>query len=84
MLVAFKSDYAFLDPSLAGWDAGALADVDDVVQEGLGISLLRPGDLEGPAWPATGALRDRVLVIMHPDAAVEASYACLLYTSRCV
>ena len=75
VLIEFKSDYAFLDPSLADWDADALADVDDVLEERLGASLLRPGDLEGPAWPATGALRDRVLVIMHPDAAVEASYA---------
>lgn len=75
VLVEFKSDYAFLDPSLADWTTERLAQVDDAIRSGLGERALLPAELIGDRWPAVGALRDRVLVILHPSESVERAYA---------
>lgn len=68
VLVEFKSDYGFLDPTLAEWSPETLALVDEAVTRALGDRLLRPGELEGEKWPRVGEVRDRVMVIMHPGA----------------
>ncbi|GAA5152898.1 phosphatidylinositol-specific phospholipase C1-like protein [Microbacterium pseudoresistens] len=66
ILVEFKSDYAFLDPTLTEWDDDGLGLVDDAIQENLGDALFSPAELDGNDWPVVGDLRDRVMVIMHP------------------
>lgn len=70
VLVEFKSDYAFLDPSLAEWSQDTVPLVDTAVGDAFGERLLSPGELEGEAWPRVGQLRDRVMVIMHPGEVV--------------
>lgn len=76
VLVEFKSDYRFLDPTLADWSPESLTLVDEAVAAALGERLLRPAELEaktaGEKWPRVGELRDRVMVIMHPGGVVDA------------
>lgn len=74
LLLEFKHDYGFLDPSLVGWSAESVLLVEGAVSEAFGDRLVTPADV-GSEWPLVGALRDRVMVVMHPDAGVEAVYA---------
>ncbi len=75
VLIEFKSDYNFLDPTLDNWSIENLALVDEAINKNLGRSLLRPSDLS--QWPTIGQARDRVIVVMHPNDDVAA-----LYTAR--
>jgi len=75
VLIEFKSDYAYLDPSLAPWSAETLQLVDAAIEKNLGSHLVRPDDVSADTWPSVGELRDKVIVIMHPDDTVEQAYA---------
>ncbi|HRN29394.1 MAG TPA: Ca2+-dependent phosphoinositide-specific phospholipase C, partial [Terrimesophilobacter sp.] len=75
VLIEFKSDYSFLDPSLAEWSVENLALVDEAVADAFGERLLTPAEIGVEPWPFVRELRDRVMVIMHPNESVESAYA---------
>lgn len=80
VLIEFKSDYRFLDPTLAAWSTENLALVDEALKEQLGETLLLPADLS--AWPTVEETRDTVIVVMHPNSEVEAHYRALPAADR--
>lgn len=72
VLIEFKSDYRYLDPTLAAWSAENLALVDEALADHLGPTLLRPTELT--SWPTVEQARDSVIVVMHPDQELAALY----------
>jgi hypothetical protein len=87
LLFELKNDYAFLDPALKPWTAGAFDRLDATIRASLGARLFSPDDLsktlrEGkPAtasgkrsWPTIATLRGRILVILHENEEYRAIY----------
>lgn len=82
VLIEFKSDFAYLDPSLVAWSSDTLSQVDTAIIDGLGDRVLRPAELDGDTWPLVRDIRDRVLLIMHPDSHIERAYSSLPTADR--
>jgi hypothetical protein len=85
LLLELKDDYMFLDPGLRRIDAGALDSLDSLIRRELADRLITPDDVRGGApslsaaiqlrgWPAVGALRGRVLVVLHQNEAYRQLY----------
>ncbi|WP_029252240.1 Ca2+-dependent phosphoinositide-specific phospholipase C [Paraoerskovia marina] len=85
LMVEFKKDYAFLDPSLQAFDADSYDRWDALLEESLGEALFTPDDLRGSApsprdavettgWPTVGELRGRILVFAWDDEEVREQY----------
>lgn len=75
LLFELKSDYAFLDSSLGSWDGAALDRLDAALRKGLGPRLYAPDDRLGGLWPEVGAMRGRILVVLHENETYRALYA---------
>jgi hypothetical protein len=84
-ILELKDDYSFLDPALRKWDAAALDRLDAAIRRSLGPKLLAPDELRGGeptlaaallqrGWPKLGALRGRVIVVLHQDEALRRLY----------
>lgn len=80
-----KEDYSFLDPALGRWDADAFERLDKALRKGLGGKLFTPDELRGRektlsgalarhGWPKVGAIRGRVLVILHQNEKYRSIY----------
>jgi hypothetical protein len=78
ILIEIKDDYMFLDPGLQKIGAAQLDALDAVIRAEIGDRLVTPdsvrgsagtlaGALQGTGWPTVGALRGRVMVILHED-----------------
>jgi hypothetical protein len=85
-ILELKDDYSFLDPALRKWDAAALDRLDAAIRSNLGAKLLAPDELRGGeptlaaallrrGWPKLGAMRGRVIVVLHQDEALRRLYA---------
>jgi len=67
LLFELKDDYAFLDPALRPWDAGAFDRLDETLRRGLGAKLFSPEAIGTGPWPNVGDLRNRIIVILHEN-----------------
>ncbi|HEY9593734.1 MAG TPA: Ca2+-dependent phosphoinositide-specific phospholipase C, partial [Spirochaetia bacterium] len=78
LLLELKTDYAFLDPGLRPIRGSELDALDTVIRAELGARLLTPDEVRGGAetlsraiasrgWPRLGAVRGRIVVILHED-----------------
>jgi hypothetical protein len=85
VILELTSEYAFLDPALRAWDAQALDRLDAALRSGLGPRLLPPDELRagsptlsaallGRGWPRLGALRGRIIVVLHENEALRRLY----------
>jgi hypothetical protein len=85
VILELIDDYSFLDPALRKWDAAALDRLDAALRAGLGSRLLTPDELRGAAptlaaallergGPKLGALRGRIIVVLHQDEALRRLY----------
>jgi hypothetical protein len=85
VILELKDDYSFLDPALRKWDAAALDRLDAALRSGLGSKLLPPDELRGGkptlagallerGWPKLGAMRGRIIVVLHQDEALRRLY----------
>jgi hypothetical protein len=78
ILIEIKDDYMFLDPGLQKIGAPELGALDAVIRRELGERLITPDSVRGngaslaaalqnAGWPTVGALRGKVMVILHQD-----------------
>ena len=74
VLLELKEDYMFLDPALRSFDAAALDRLDAAIRKELGSSLFSPRDRAGRGWPTVGALRGKVIVVLHENEKLRAIY----------
>jgi hypothetical protein len=78
LLLELGADWAFLDPGLRPIRGPELDALDGVIRAELGSRLLTPDDVRAGApslsaavaargWPALGAVRGKIVVILHED-----------------
>lgn len=82
-LLELKEDYSFLEPELGHFDEAAMRRLDAAVRQGLGSRLFAASEMgalaehaagEPRGWPALGALRGRVIVVLHENEGLRAAY----------
>lgn len=78
LLLELKDDYRFLDPTLSAIGGAELGLLDETLSANLGPRLFKPDELRGSSaslsaavadggWPSLGAMRGRVIAILHAD-----------------